>query len=254
MSDELCFGWPMPSEKNWGEHYPAVSSFWPLEIKSCYLLRHKFCALLAKLSLRKVRNRETLLGLWNDNKLEPIWLQTINAETYRATFCDYPADDVESVVVALHDIVRAARAPQLAQYPTLNRWKWRAYCVTCTELAEKNKLRCPRCAKARTDKGGEIDDICEEIRRTMRCTNRHQMLAREADIRWVASTIWRRNNVETAIKKMKREQREALAHHAKLPEDTQEKAWEQKIGAVPRHVLLANRLEMLIEFSAVFYK
>lgn len=63
MSGEMCIPWPIPSQENWGEHYWAVTRFWPEEIKSCTVLRDEFAELLAKLSTEKVRNKESLLGL-----------------------------------------------------------------------------------------------------------------------------------------------------------------------------------------------
>ena len=263
---ELRSAWPLPSKINWGEHYIAVSSIWPRKIKSCSVIRRKFARLLAELSLKNVRNREVLLGLWNDTELEPIWLHTINADTYRATVWDYPADDVESVVVALHDILRVARAQQPTQYPALNRWMWRAYCVSCSQSSAENKIRCARCAENRTNKRGEIDEICEMIRRTMRDSDRQHMLSREACIRWVANTIHRKNNFENARQKIKKEQREAEQRFAltKLPGDDAENAIkkmsqeqrERHNRSVPlaRHVLLGDRLALLDEFTAIFHK
>ena len=264
MSAELCFAWPIPTRENWGEHYWHVSRYWPNEIKSCKVLRDQFAALLAKLSTEKVRNRESLLGLWNTSKLEHVWLYTINAATYHAMVCDYPADDVEHAVRALHDVVSFARVTIPAEYPALNRWMWRAYCITCNELAEKNKLRCPRCGKSRNDKGGEIDEICEIIRGAMRDTERHHMLSRQACIRLIAHTICRKNNVEAARQKIKKEKREAEQRFAlkKLPVDAgdalkqmthEQRERHNRSVPLPWH-LLSDRLNLLDEFTAIFHK
>lgn len=144
---------------------------------------------------------------------------------------------------ALHDLVRVARAPQPTEYPALNRWMWRAYCVSCSQSSAKNKIRCARCAESRTAKGGEIDEICEIIRRTMRDSDRLHLLSREACIRWVAHNIHRKNNVEIARQKIKKEQREEEQrerHNRSVP--------------VPWHVQLADRLALLDEFTAIFHK